>query len=83
VFLSISKVNNIYIYHQVAKKSHGGTMEQLLYSAPLAGIIGLVFALYLVSYIMKLDAGTEKMKAIASASLCEATCAAPMQPGKA
>ena len=42
-------------------------MEQLLYSAPLAGIIGLVFALYLVSYIMKLDAGTEKMKAIASA----------------
>lgn len=42
-------------------------MEQLLYSAPLAGIIGLVFAMYLVSYIMKLDAGTEKMKAIASA----------------
>jgi K(+)-stimulated pyrophosphate-energized sodium pump len=42
-------------------------MEQLLYSAPLAGIIGLVFALYLVSYILKLDAGTEKMKAIASA----------------
>jgi len=42
-------------------------MEPLLYSAPLAGIIGLVFALYLVSYIMKLDAGTEKMKAIASA----------------
>jgi len=42
-------------------------MEQLLYSAPIAGIIGLVFAGYLVSYIMKLDAGTEKMKAIASA----------------
>ncbi|MDP2767803.1 MAG: sodium-translocating pyrophosphatase [Candidatus Methanoperedens sp.] len=42
-------------------------MEQLLYSAPLAGIIGLVFAGYLVSYIMKLDAGTDKMKAIASA----------------
>ncbi len=42
-------------------------MEQLLYSAPLAGIIGLVFAVYLVSNIMKLDAGTEKMKAIASA----------------
>ncbi len=42
-------------------------MEQLLYSAPLAGIIGLVFAAYLVTYIMKLDAGTEKMKAIASA----------------
>jgi K(+)-stimulated pyrophosphate-energized sodium pump len=42
-------------------------MEQLLYPAPLAGIIGLVFAMYLVSYIMKLDAGTEKMKAIASA----------------
>lgn len=42
-------------------------MEQLLYSAPIAGIIGLVFAAYLVTYIMKLDAGTEKMKAIASA----------------
>ena len=42
-------------------------MDQLLYSAPIAGIIGLVFAVYLVSYIMKLDAGTEKMKAIASA----------------
>ncbi len=42
-------------------------MEPLLYSAPLAGIIGLVFAAYLVTYIMKLDAGTEKMKAIASA----------------
>jgi len=39
----------------------------LLYSAPLAGIIGLIFALYLVLYILKLDPGTEKMKAIASA----------------
>ncbi len=42
-------------------------MEQLLYSAPLAGIIGLVFAVYLVLNILKLDAGTDKMKAIASA----------------
>ena len=41
--------------------------DSLLYSAPLAGIIGLIFALYLVLYILKLDPGTEKMKAIASA----------------
>ncbi|MCX9083826.1 MAG: sodium-translocating pyrophosphatase [Candidatus Methanoperedens sp.] len=41
--------------------------DLLLYSAPLAGIIGLLFALYLVLYILKLDPGTEKMKAIASA----------------
>lgn len=42
-------------------------IDLLLYSAPLAGIIGLVFAVYLVLYIMKLDAGTDKMKEIASA----------------
>ncbi|MCE8425707.1 MAG: sodium-translocating pyrophosphatase [Candidatus Methanoperedens sp.] len=42
-------------------------MESLLYSAPLAGIIGLIFSVYLVLYIMKLDAGTDRMKAIASA----------------
>jgi K(+)-stimulated pyrophosphate-energized sodium pump len=41
--------------------------DLFLYSAPLAGIIGLIFALYLVLYILKLDPGTEKMKAIASA----------------
>ena len=41
--------------------------DSLLYSAPLAGIIGLIFALYLVLYILKLDPGTEKMKGIASA----------------
>lgn len=39
----------------------------MLYSAPLAGVIGLIFAGYLVLYILKLDAGTERMKAIASA----------------
>ncbi len=32
----------------------------MLYSAPLAGIIGLIFAVYLVLYIMKLDAGSEQ-----------------------
>ncbi len=42
-------------------------MDSLLYTAPLAGIIGLIFAGYLVSYILKLDAGSERMKAIASA----------------
>lgn len=40
---------------------------ELLYTAPLAGVIGLVFALYLVRYILGLDAGTERMRAIASA----------------
>ncbi len=39
----------------------------LLYFAPLAGVIGLLFAGYLALYILKLDAGTDKMKAIASA----------------
>ncbi|MCX9012432.1 MAG: sodium-translocating pyrophosphatase [Candidatus Methanoperedens sp.] len=42
-------------------------MDSLLYSAPLAGIIGLVFAWYLVLYILKLDAGSDRMKEIASA----------------
>jgi K(+)-stimulated pyrophosphate-energized sodium pump len=42
-------------------------MDSLVYTAPLAGIIGLIFAGYLVSYILKLDAGTDRMKAIASA----------------
>ncbi len=40
---------------------------ELLYTAPLAGVIGLIFAIYLVRYILRLDAGTEKMRAIASA----------------
>jgi K(+)-stimulated pyrophosphate-energized sodium pump len=39
----------------------------LLYSAPLAGVAGLIFAGYLVLYILKLDAGSDRMKAIASA----------------
>ncbi len=39
----------------------------LLYSAPIAGVIGLLFAGYLVLYILKLDAGSDRMKAIASA----------------
>ncbi len=42
-------------------------MDSLLYSAPLAGIIGLIFAAYLVLYILKLEAGTDRMKEIASA----------------
>ncbi len=39
----------------------------LLYTAPIAGVIGLLFAGYLVLYILKLDAGSDRMKAIASA----------------
>lgn len=39
----------------------------LLYSAPVAAIIGLAVAVYLVYYIMKLDPGTDRMKQIAAA----------------
>ncbi len=42
-------------------------MRLLLYSAPLAGCLGLVFAGVVVLYILRLDAGTERMRAIASA----------------
>ncbi len=42
-------------------------MDSLLYFAPIAGVIGLLFAVYLVLYILKLDAGSERMKSIASA----------------
>jgi len=42
-------------------------MDSLLYLSPLAGVIGLLFAVYLVMYILKLDAGTDRMKEIASA----------------
>ncbi len=45
----------------------GGIMDLLLYFAPFAGVIGLIFAAYLVLYILKLDAGSDRMKAIASA----------------
>ncbi len=64
------KVNNIYSYNQLGEEISGGIMviaSLLLYSAPLAGIIGLIFAMYLVLYILKLDPGTDKMKEIASA----------------
>lgn len=43
------------------------TANPLIYLVPLAGILGLIFAAYLVSYILKLDEGTDKMKEIASA----------------
>jgi K(+)-stimulated pyrophosphate-energized sodium pump len=42
-------------------------MKLLLYSAPLAGCLGLIFAGVVVLYILRLDAGTERMRAIASA----------------
>src|SRR4030067_403264 len=57
-------------YNQLGEEISGGIMaiaDVLLYSAPLAGIIGLIFAVYLVLYILKLDPGTDKMKEIASA----------------
>jgi K(+)-stimulated pyrophosphate-energized sodium pump len=59
---------NIYIYLTLCGRTiQEDFMDSLLYSAPLAGIIGLVFAVYLVLYILKLDAGTDRMKSIASA----------------
>lgn len=42
-------------------------VDVFLYLSPLAGIIGLIFAVYLVMYILKLDEGTDKMKEIAAA----------------
>lgn len=42
-------------------------VDSLLYLAPIAGFIGLVFAGYLVSYILRLDSGNERMRSIASA----------------
>lgn len=41
-------------------------MEFLVYAAPVSGIIALVFAYGLASWISKLDAGTDRMKEIAS-----------------
>ena len=41
-------------------------MEFLVYAAPISGIIALVFAYGLASWISKLDAGTDRMKEIAS-----------------
>jgi K(+)-stimulated pyrophosphate-energized sodium pump len=42
-------------------------MRPFLYAAPIAGIIGLVYASSVVVYILRLDSGTDRMKAIASA----------------
>jgi K(+)-stimulated pyrophosphate-energized sodium pump len=42
-------------------------MRPFLYAAPIAGIIGLVYAGSVVVYILRLDSGTDRMKAIASA----------------
>lgn len=42
-------------------------MENLIYLAPVAGIIALIFAAYKAFVINKTEAGTEKMKEIASA----------------
>jgi K(+)-stimulated pyrophosphate-energized sodium pump len=41
-------------------------MEYLVYAAPAAGILALVFAYGLASWIGKVDEGTERMKEIAS-----------------
>lgn len=42
-------------------------MAFLLYAIPAIGIIALLYAGYLVLYLLRLDTGTERMKAIASA----------------
>ena len=48
-------------------REKGGSMRPFLYAAPIAGIIGLVYAGSVVVYILRLDSGTDRMKAIASA----------------
>jgi K(+)-stimulated pyrophosphate-energized sodium pump len=42
-------------------------METLFFAAPVAGLIALIFAYYLVTKINKVDPGNEKMREIASA----------------
>ncbi|MEJ2723585.1 MAG: sodium-translocating pyrophosphatase [Deltaproteobacteria bacterium] len=42
-------------------------MVFFLYAVPIVGLIGLLYAGYLVFYLLGLDTGTEKMRAIASA----------------
>ncbi len=41
-------------------------MENLLYLAPVLGVCGLLFAFYLIQKVSKQDAGTARMKEIAS-----------------
>lgn len=41
-------------------------MENLLYLAPVLGVCGLLFAFYLILKVSKQDAGTDRMKEIAS-----------------
>ncbi|MBP3852853.1 MAG: sodium-translocating pyrophosphatase [Erysipelotrichaceae bacterium] len=41
-------------------------MENLLYLAPVLGVCGLLFAFYLIQKVSKQDAGTDRMKEIAS-----------------
>ena len=42
-------------------------MEQMLFLVPLAGLLGLLFAVILKQQIAKEDAGTDRMKEIAGA----------------
>lgn len=42
-------------------------MDYLIYLAPIAGLIALLFAFYTANYISKKDPGTDKMKEIAKA----------------
>ena len=50
-------------------KSRGGSsqMDNLIYLAPVVGVIALLFAFYLISKVNRQDAGTDRMKEIASA----------------
>ena len=42
-------------------------MDMLLYAAPLAGILALLFAAYLMSSVLKEDSGNEKMRELSQA----------------
>lgn len=60
----------LYIKHctgKVLQEREEFVMDNLIYLAPIAGVIALIFAVYKAVTISKSDAGSEKMKEIAGA----------------
>ena len=42
-------------------------MKELLFLVPVVGLAGLLFAIFLKSYVIKQDPGTDRMREIADA----------------